>query len=83
MAYDLFTKQTTSTNYAMPTHAGPVLSTQAKVACSIGLAILLAQIVRRTAERTTARLTFNEPGLDATQESPAISDRDLVFGKNK
>jgi hypothetical protein len=83
MAYDLFTKKTTPANYALPAHDGPILSTQAKIACAVGLAVLLAQIARRTAERTAARLHYSEPGLDETQESKAISDRELVFGKNE
>lgn len=83
MAYDLITKRTTPANYALPAQSpGPILSGPAKVACAVGLAILLAQIARRTSERTLARLRHTEPGLDETQESPAITDRELVFGKH-
>jgi hypothetical protein len=84
MAYDLLTRKTTSTNYALPAQdGGPILSGPAKLACAIGLAVLLSQIARRAAERTSARLHAYEPGLDETQESPAISDRDLVYGKDR
>jgi hypothetical protein len=84
MAYDLLTRKTTSANYALPAHDdGPILSGSAKLACAVGLAVLLSQIARRTAERTSARLHAYEPGLDETQESPAISDRDLVYGKDR
>jgi hypothetical protein len=84
MAYDLITKRTTSANYALTAHdSGPILSGPAKIACAAGLLILLTQIARRTAERTAARLHAHEPGLDEPQESPAISDRELVYGKDR
>ena len=78
MAYDLFTKQTTSKNYAISTANCLPFSTQAKVLMGIGLTVLVAQIARRASERTVARLRHHEPELKATQQSRAISDRDLL-----
>ena len=85
VAYDLFTKKHTPANYtrsASPSQ-GPILSGPAKIACGVGLAILLAQIARRTTKRVAARLAFDEPELSRTQKSRAITDRDLVFGNKE